>query len=538
MLVALLFGPGVLLRAFLAPRGRAVEVPLYAAAFWVVAFWWLRLLPVPWHWPVLGVGAATLAAGLILDRRWPDAPSAFVWIAGIAIFAVLARSVLVAPGVDGAMHTAVARVLADAGGHPRSFRPLWPIDSFDSYPVGQPTLTALIAETAGLGWRESGLAGHALAYALVVIAFAAALSRWTGGRASGMVAGVVAVLAARSPLYFWSWGGAPNAMGIAFGVASLAAATDAFADSRSAASCALFAAASLLTHGTTAAAFTYVALPLIAIAVWRRPALRNGALRLAAAAAAVLLLAAPYLCTVRPLLSSDEVAWVRQTAAQTASWGLFALMLHDVPLIAGGVALLILPARDRTRALLPLALAAGLLLLVLNGRFFILPISVLLYPDRVAVLLLLPLAALAHDALAARPRLAALCVAGLLAHAGFLHARTVAAGREHALATEDDLRLLSALPRCTILTNYGDAGQWIPALAALPITRPQVNVLFFDEVTSRVHPCAAFRGEKRPYFIDTVPCPGPACASERREGGAELFRIIDPRFEVDLRADR
>ena len=129
-------------------------------------------------------------------------------------------------------------------------------------------------------------------------------------------------------------------------------------------------------------------------------------------------------------------------------------------------------------------------------------------------------------------------MAGLLAHAGFLHARTVAAGREHALATEDDLRLLSALPRCTILTNYGDAGQWIPALAALPITRPQVNVLFFDEVTSRVHPCAAFRGEKRPYFIDTVPCPGPACASERREGGAELFRIIDPRFEVDLRADR
>src|SRR3989442_1948925 len=159
MLVALLFGPGVLLRAFLAPRGRAVEVPLYAAAFWVVAFWWLRLLPVPWHWPVLGVGAATLAAGLILDRRWPDAPSAFVWIAGIATFAVLARSVLVAPGVDGAMHTAVARVLADAGGHPRSFRPLWPIDFFDRSPVGQPTLTAPIPEAPGIRLPETRVGG-------------------------------------------------------------------------------------------------------------------------------------------------------------------------------------------------------------------------------------------------------------------------------------------------------------------------------------------------------------------------------------------
>src|SRR5256885_6984804 len=146
MLVAVLFGPGVLLRAFLAPRGRAVEVPLYAAAFWVVAFWWLRLLPVPWHWPVLGVGAATLAAGLILDRRWPDAPSAFVWIAGIAIFAVLARSVLVAPGVDGAMHTAVARVLADAGGDPSSFRPPWPFVFFTNNPAAQRTEARRIGE--------------------------------------------------------------------------------------------------------------------------------------------------------------------------------------------------------------------------------------------------------------------------------------------------------------------------------------------------------------------------------------------------------
>src|SRR3989442_10543138 len=164
MLVALLFGPGVLLRAFLAPRGRAVEVPLYAAAFWVVAFWWLRLLPVPWHWPVLGVGAATLAAGLILDRRWPDAPSAFVWIAGIAIFAVLARSVLVAPGVDGAMHTAVARVLADAGGPPPRLPPPWPVDFFDSYPVGPPAPTGPIAETARLRWRETRLAGEGPPY--------------------------------------------------------------------------------------------------------------------------------------------------------------------------------------------------------------------------------------------------------------------------------------------------------------------------------------------------------------------------------------
>jgi hypothetical protein len=538
VLAALLLGPGVLLWALLAPRRRAIDLPLYAAAFWVIAFWWLRLLPLSWQWPVVAVGAATLLAALFVARHWPDAASAAVWVAAAALFAILVRSSLVAPGVDGAMHTAVARVLADAGGHPAGFRPLWPIDFFHSYPVGQPTLTALIASIARLDFRQSGLAGHALAYALVLIAFASALSRWAAGGASGLIAGVVAVLAARSPLYFWSWGGGPNALGIAFGVAALGAATDALGDWRSAITCAIFAAASLLTHGTTAVAFTYVAVPVIAVVLWRRPALRPGAVRLGAAAALALLLAAPYILTMRSVLSAGEIDWVRETARRTTSWSLFARVLHDIPLFAGGIALVAVLARDRGRALVPLGLTAGLLLLVLDGRYFVLPLSVALYPDRVAVLLLLPLAAFVHDALAARPRIAALCITGLLVHAGILQAKMVAAGREHALATAADLRLLQSLPRCTILTNYGDAGQWIPALAGTAVTRPQVNVLFFDEVTSRAHPCAAFRGEKRPYFIDTIPCPGPACASERRENAAELFRIVDPQLEVVVRADR
>jgi hypothetical protein len=44
----LLLGPGVLLHALLARHRRAVELPLLAAAFWVIALWWVRLLP--WGW--------------------------------------------------------------------------------------------------------------------------------------------------------------------------------------------------------------------------------------------------------------------------------------------------------------------------------------------------------------------------------------------------------------------------------------------------------------------------------------------------------
>jgi hypothetical protein len=115
------------------------------------------------------------------------------------------------------------------------------------------------------------------------------------------------------------------------------------------------------------------------------------------------------------------------------------------------------------------------------------------------------------------------------------------AGRGNALATENDLRLLAKadLPAgCAVANNYGDAGQWIPALRSRPITLPHVHVVFFDEVHGEVHPCTAFRGEKRPYFIDTVPCPGPACVPVLAEGSARLFRIVEPELRLPIAAYR
>ena len=113
-------------------------------------------------------------------------------------------------------------------------------------------------------------------------------------------------------------------------------------------------------------------------------------------------------------------------------------------------------------------------------------------------------------------------------------------GRANALATEADLRILSAAtlpPGCWVANNYGDAGQWIPALLGRPIAVPQVNVAFFD-LSVEVHPCAAYRGDKRVYHLDTVPCPGPGCESVARDGHAELFRIVDPALAIRVIAPR
>jgi len=534
-LLLLLLGPGVLLRPLVR---RSVEVPLLAAAVWVVAFWWLRLLPVPWETPAVALGAISFCAGLLLWKRGPDPGSAAVWLCAGAVFAVLASSAPVPPGVDAAMHAAIGRILADTHGHPQGFRPFWPIDFFHSYPVGHPTLIALAGTLGGLDPRAEAVAGHALAYALVLVAFAGAVSRWAADSASGLVAGTLAVLASRDPLHFWTWGGAPNALAIGFAVAALAAAVDALrGDARSAATCGLYAAASALTHTTSIAALAWTAPFLLGGAVLvRRDLLRRIPL-LAGAGLLAVALAAPYLATLRPILGAGELEWIRRSARESATLAIVPRMLHDVPLVAGSVAALVVLLFRRGRSGFPLGLLVLLGLLILNGRSFALPGSALLYPDRIAVLALFPLALLGHDALEGRPRLAAAGCALLVVAAVVLGTRTLRTGRGNALATEDDLRLLSEadLPSgCAVLTNYGDAGQWIPALRDRPTTSPHVHVVFFDEVRGEVHPCTAFRGEKRPYFVDTVPCPGPACVPVLAEGGARLFRIVDPSLRLPI----
>src|SRR5262249_20839035 len=243
------------------------------------------------------------------------------------------------------------------------------------------------------------------------------------------------------------------------------------------------------------------ALRIRAAALLCRPELTRNDSALLAASAGTACLCAPYLWGLRASMPSEGLAWASAFLREAGTLRTVPRMLYDVPLLVGVAAAIYVLVVRPWRAAVPLALAAALALLVLNGRVAALPMSVLLYPDRIAVLILFPIALLAAEALAGRPRIAALAGAALVVHAAVLQGKMLRAGREHALATEADLRLLSSAslpPGCWVANNYGDAGQWIPALLARPITVPQVNVAYFD-LAALAHPCAAYRGDKLVY---------------------------------------
>ncbi|MEO7114003.1 MAG: hypothetical protein ABI183_26420, partial [Polyangiaceae bacterium] len=328
-----------------------------------------------------------------------------------------------------------------------------------------------------------------------------------------------------------------------------------------------FAAGAGLVHLIPLIGMAY-AFP-IALVVWlsqvprsaRKPLIRSF---VAPLAITVVLLALPYLFGARPEVSAHEIAWVMNWQRETwhayrGTWENFAWTIwpyfyqhFSFGVVVMGVSTLAqVFVRDR-RQLAWIPFVAVVLLLVLNSRYWFLPASPALYPERMLVLLLAPACALTAVTFAAIaratitwpriPRTAGLVVVSalLLVWSGSRAYLAVERAGERITVTADDLKMMNwidaNLPHdAVIANNYGDAGAWIPALAFRAITHPHTNPFYFDEIDAwrmRVAPKYLFIGEHRFYDIqyqrDAILLDGRDYTPTHTEGDAHLFIITHP----------
>jgi hypothetical protein len=132
--------------------------------------------------------------------------------------------------------------------------------------------------------------------------------------------------------------------------------------------------------------------------------------------------------------------------------------------------------------------------LVINSIYWVLPLSYAIYPERVALLLLLP-CALGIGALldvicrcwpkrevTVRIMAALVLVVTVRANEKLLYKGLI----PHTLLTRADLTAMHWIQANTdayavFQNRYGDAGLWMPAVAFRPITDPPLNPFYFDE---------------------------------------------------------
>jgi hypothetical protein len=578
--------PGALLLA--TPLRRRLDAGSLAAhvvgcslAFWMAVFWLL-----PW----LGIGlaacfrtasGAAIAACAALAWRARGAPGgAADWRAlaaaaalAAAVFALRAWPLALGPapaGADMSMHTYLTQLILRADGVPSSYRPILPIDSFATFPVGFHTLAALVAELSLLPAYRAAFWLSAGAHALLSLTLFA-LARSTVGTAPALLAAFVFSFLVKEPQYMVLWGGNPTVMAIAF--AALFAATlarfsewDAWDVLLAAASL----AALLLLHTIVFVQSCYaIGLPFAAqqLASGRLRS-SDGLARAGGLALATLLLVLPYLAGFDPGVVTPEVrewirGWVRDTAhawqgtLADAAWTIpgYVLDRHgDRLLVYTGVAALgtwRLCHAGRPLLWQQLGMLAALFALVLNTRYWVLPLSYLVYPERTAAMTSLPLAVLFGHGLVwlweSRPLLArlpaALRLAGVAAAALAVALLVQGGVRRYFLdryvngciaessVTPADLEAIAwlaahARPDDVVVTNYGDAGAWIPGIAFLAVTAPHVNVAYEQAVALPREGRFAYVGAKCVY---RCPHTAESLAADPRwrlafeRGGARVF---------------
>jgi hypothetical protein len=405
------------------------------------------------------------------------------WWVAVAAFAFPLVSMAVAPGADMAMHVALARGLLHG-----ELSPAWPGVRVDAYPRG---FSALVAMLVPVGFARAGLLAAAVSYLVFWAGLAAVLQEPLRAPAPRTVA-TVAVLLSRTPQIFFDWGGNPTVMAV--GLALFGAAQQ---SPRLAALCLAGAGA---THPMGACAGALLLAPR-----WRNPPV---ALAGAAGLAAVL----GALALFGPRLSPREMAWLRDYALhqESASSGI----LGDPANVATALAAALLLWQRRFRLLgMSLAVVAGLIAL-----FKVLPLAGL-YPVRFAPLLLVAVTPLwAHAAAQRIPLLAPLALlAALPGHLRWYQ-------RAQPMATAADVAAIHCLeretpPSAVIDGAYGDATQWIPALAGRAITRPHEHVSLFDETEAALRrlPAPSFRflGERLRYGEAAPAATGEALCSGR-----------------------
>jgi len=406
---------------------RAIYCIFFGISCWTWLPWLTRYVPISLSsliWVVVLALAGILVFLAMSHKRQPRRPTRRLGKSACLVLAVLTAVIMLArllpaiypnvpPGVDMSMHTYYARMVMDSNGIPQTHRPFLPIDSFGEYPIGFALLIACTSLISGLEVQTGAMLWTCLTYVLLTFGLFLLLRVWFSPVISLSTAAISAFLAA-SPQIYSEGGGNPTVLSFAFILAALGlffrlSRYHSFLELLVQAS--LWAAA-LLTHSIPFLGATYflVAFALgFSIFAWaskRLHELRAYAGRCILVFVVALLLVSPFIAGFSPHISDKDIefskSWQRDRGhswkgtIQDSLWTipqytLFTFKKPFVYIVLLGLLISTLSWRMRLSIFLCALVPIGL---VVNSQYWVLPFSYALYPERMAMMLIAPMALL------------------------------------------------------------------------------------------------------------------------------------------------
>lgn len=514
----------------------AEKIPLVIAlslSYWIIGFWLLKYIPLPLHVFLFISLGLSIAVFLVRSYRRLDMHSKFfgtirtngpviIWFFLLSVPAIMLAARSIAPsGADMSMHAYLAKIIYLADSFPKTMMPIAPIAQFGKYPIGFSILVADMMVINRLPVYTNALWLAAFTYWF----FAASVYILLRTRFTPFISIITTILiswAGLTPNDFIEWGANPTILSLDFLIIAAIYYLH-LTDAWSPVFLFIILFSSLLTHYIVPVGIGYVSLIFIPI-LWRRTAnqLRRRAL--------VPMMLGCALLTLPFVTHTNWQSWKVSSTTQSFVAGLHAQELREwsrvppsqpirravdfivntygVPLSGVyGLSLLILTLLRQRSMRLHAAFMLGVLMLIINAEYWWLPFSPILYPKRVALLLVIPMSFAIAQALSLtvssiythiiihtnrnRAVLYGLVsiLIGYIFYPGMqMNFRRFINAKNLSVVTHEDIDAMKWITGNTpkdavILNNYTDAGLWIPAIAERQITLYHTNPIDMDHFT-------------------------------------------------------
>ena len=539
-------------------------------AWWITGFWFLRIVPISLS---AFITVSFIFSVLLLALRFSRGSfsfgpartnlTAFLFFALILIPLSPLFHATVPPGKDMSMHGYMATVIRNKNGFPVSMRPLAPVDHFGFYPVGLPVLAAGLSEVNALP-ISANLVLLDLCTLWLFAAMLYVLLRIRWPVLPSMLAAALVTWANTVPMAILSWGAAPTVLSFVF-------LFSAFTVPLPFSFALIFA--SFLTHYIIPVAAVYFGIPLLFL-FWNPIRSQIKAYIRSPKPLAIFLITIPLLWHVRNFSFRVTPAVARyvsglQQADLTAytgapGWNILLASIrfletnfsHPIFALYGLAVLTILILGNWRHLVWQAVLLLVLLALIMNSRYFVLPFSLLLYPDRIVLFGILPAAfGIAEGATVFLRETYASVIRhtqknNLLLHAVFVsviaymvlpvlrvNSRIFTTAVRLTPVTASDLTAMNWIrthtpPAATIFTNENDAGIWIPAIAERAATSYQTNPIDMMARMPLPAPSYAFSGSRTltengldPVMVSVREHPG-NYRLVFSQGNAKVYRVL------------
>jgi len=514
--------------------------------FWICSFWVLKGVPLQLKDFILVLTFITVVIApyfLYKKKSCYEITISFYdfILIGIFLFILFLRLLpmfysIVAAGADMSMHTYITNLIVKANGVPENYYPILGIDSFNSYPVGFHTLSALISLLGGILPHRATFIMSSFTHAFLTISLFLFLARFVSQRVA-LFSSICFTFFTANPQNVVAYGGNPLILTLTLFIFFMALFNnrDDFNKWLILFS-ALSLAAVLLTHVNIFVQSIYMfGAPYIVYSLLRRERKKEGLIKSLWVVFFFFLMVTPYLFYVdRGIISSYTLRWIRDWVSNPVHgfvwkgsifnfvWTIPFYIVNQAGIpysliffsMAGLIALFY---KDKKIAkLYTCSLITGILL-ILNIRYWVLPFSYAIYPERVAIMTLIPLSLFFAYAIHSgciffsssnkRCFYLIICAAMILMCVSVLRSykrHYFYAIEQHSSVTASDMKAFEWLKDHTsetdvIKNNYGDAGLWIPAIISRPITSPHVNVVYLDKIKQLGEPKYIYIGKKRIY---------------------------------------